>query len=136
MSKMDEYKHPKWQSLRLKALEAKGFICEGCYNGEKTLHVHHREYPKGKKIWECAVTDLEVLCEDCHKQTEALVSYMRRNGTDLLKCFDTVFEGPLEDLFNCIRQYPRGFENPNEQYAFKFLYNAYNEFYNSSEPQE
>lgn len=132
MAKIDEYKHPKWQAMRLKALEAKGFTCEGCYDSEKTLHVHHKEYPKGK-IWECSLDDLEVLCEDCHQNTERLVSYMRRNGTDLRKCFDVAFFGQLEDLFNAIRKSTRGFDDKREDFAFKFVYNAYNEFYNATE---
>ena len=87
MSKMDEYKHPKWQALRLKALQVHSFHCGRCGTPEKTLHVHHKRYPKGK-IWECETSDLSVLCEDCHKEIEDLVLFAREHGEELRLVFD------------------------------------------------
>lgn len=87
MTKADEYKHPKWQAMRLKTLERFEFKCFVCDDTEKTLHVHHKRYPKGKKIWECGDNDLIVLCEECHKDTESLVSFVREHGPELHFCF-------------------------------------------------
>jgi 5-methylcytosine-specific restriction endonuclease McrA len=53
---------PEWQVLRrLKLAEADG-RCQVC-NGGGVLHVHHRSYERlGREI----LTDLTVLCADCH----------------------------------------------------------------------
>jgi len=60
---------PRWQKLRLETLEASGWSCACCNSGiedEKTLHVHHRQYFKGREPWEYDVGQLEVLCVECH----------------------------------------------------------------------
>lgn len=65
----EQYKHPLWQKKRLEAMTAANFICERCYDGETQLHVHHKRYVKGRKIWEYEVSELSVLCEPCHEYT-------------------------------------------------------------------
>ena len=62
-----QYLHPKWQKRRLEILEAAGYQCQTCDDTEKTLHVHHKRYIKGRDVWDYADDDLEVLCADCHK---------------------------------------------------------------------
>lgn len=62
----DQIKHPKWQKRRLEMLDEASFTCSACGATEKTLHVHHKRYVKGRQIWEYSDTELEVLCEDCH----------------------------------------------------------------------
>lgn len=62
----DQLKHPNWQRKRLEALSAADFTCKSCEAKEKTLHVHHKKYVKGRKAWEYSLSELEVLCEDCH----------------------------------------------------------------------
>lgn len=47
-------------------LEAADWTCSSCESKEKTLHVHHRIYIRGRKPWEYEASDLLVLCEDCH----------------------------------------------------------------------
>lgn len=63
-------KHPKWQKKRLKALERAEFTCERCGAQDKTLHVHHGYYGKGKKPWEYEDDTLHVLCGECHETEE------------------------------------------------------------------
>jgi hypothetical protein len=106
MTKAEEYKHPKWQAMRLKTLERFEFKCCVCNDTEKTLHVHHKRYPKGKRIWECAKDDLIVLCEDCHKETEDFVSFAREVGPYVHKCFRVSmgFCSP-EDLLRMVTDY-------------------------------
>lgn len=61
---------PRWQKLRLEALGAADWKCAWCSSGLNdgvTLHVHHRQYFKGRKPWEYAVGQLEVLCATCHE---------------------------------------------------------------------
>jgi len=63
----EQYKHPLWQKKRLEALESAKFICNRCFDDEKQLHVHHKRYVSGRKIWEYEISELEVLCDDCHE---------------------------------------------------------------------
>jgi hypothetical protein len=63
----EQIKHPRWQRRRLEMLESSGFECEECGDKESTLHVHHRQYVKGRDIWEYGNSELQVLCETCHQ---------------------------------------------------------------------
>ena len=67
----DQYKHQMWQKKRLEALSAAEFMCQRCCDSEGQLHVHHKHYVKGRKIWEYATKELSVLCEGCHAETHA-----------------------------------------------------------------
>ena len=67
MSYQEQLKSPKWQKKRLQILEIHNFTCEKCNATEKTLHVHHARYIKGRKVWEYDNDVLMCLCEDCHK---------------------------------------------------------------------
>lgn len=58
--------NPKWQALRLRAMERDGFACKTCGKSDSTLHVHHLKYVDGGKIWDSPVEDLVTLCESCH----------------------------------------------------------------------
>lgn len=65
-------KDPRWQRLRLEMLSAANWRCVGCSSTEKTLHVHHVRYIKGRKPWEYATSELRVLCAECHEQLHAM----------------------------------------------------------------
>ena len=67
----DLLQHPRWQKKRLEVLEAAEFRCEECGASDKTLHVHHIYYAKGKKPWEYHAAFLRCLCRDCHATAEA-----------------------------------------------------------------
>lgn len=62
----EKLKDPRWQKKRLEALEASFWKCACCGDAQSTLHVHHRQYFKGREPWEYEVGQLEVLCESCH----------------------------------------------------------------------
>ena len=62
----DQYKHPNWQKKRLESLNDAGFKCQCCGATEAQLHVHHKQYIKGRRIWEYELPDFEVLCDGCH----------------------------------------------------------------------
>ena len=64
-----QYKNPLWQKKRLEAMDDAGFECQNCGSQEKQLHVHHRRYVKGRKVWEYDNTELDVLCDACHEKT-------------------------------------------------------------------
>jgi hypothetical protein len=66
-SYFEKLKDPRWQKKRLEALERSSWSCESCGDSENTLHVHHKQYFKGREPWEYEVGQLAVLCENCHK---------------------------------------------------------------------
>lgn len=57
---------PRWQKKRLQVLEAAEWTCEACGDATSTLHVHHKQYFKGREPWEYEAAQLGVLCEECH----------------------------------------------------------------------
>jgi hypothetical protein len=69
MTYSEQLKHPNWQRLRLEVLSSADFQCQICGDTETTLHVHHKQYLKGKLAWEYARSNFEVLCEGCHSDT-------------------------------------------------------------------
>lgn len=69
LSYAEQLRHPFWQRKRLEVLEYFRFTCYGCDSKEKTLHVHHKRYVKGRKAWEYELEDFEALCADCHNET-------------------------------------------------------------------
>lgn len=69
MSYIEQLKHPNWQKKRLEMLSAANFECSQCGDKETTLHVHHKQYIKGRMAWEYEDSNFSVLCEDCHETT-------------------------------------------------------------------
>jgi hypothetical protein len=67
MTYAEQLKHPNWQRRRLERLSQANFECEDCGSKEKTLHVHHKQYIKGRMAWEYEDEQLMALCEDCHE---------------------------------------------------------------------
>lgn len=63
----EQIKHPNWQRKRLEVMEAAGFMCENCGANDVTLNVHHRQYVKGRMYWDYERSELQCLCENCHK---------------------------------------------------------------------
>lgn len=71
LSYSEQLLHPNWQKRRLEILSLASFECQNCGDTEKTLHVHHRRYIKGRKAWEYADEELSCLCEECHGKEHA-----------------------------------------------------------------
>ena len=99
MSKIEEYSHPRWQAMRLKAMQNDRFSCAACGSTETTLHVHHKRYKRGGKIWDVPESDLVTLCEKCHKRVEAMVSSVRELAPFMLQWSALVdrTDGLIED---------------------------------------
>ncbi|MGV8823005.1 HNH endonuclease [Methylibium petroleiphilum] len=57
---------PRWQKKRLERLNDANWECENCGDKTTTLHVHHRQYFKGRMAWEYEGLELAVLCDPCH----------------------------------------------------------------------
>ena len=60
--------HPLWQRRRLTMLDAAGWKCSVCGGHDSQLHVHHRQYFKGRMAWEYSDAELQVLCKNCHER--------------------------------------------------------------------
>lgn len=83
----EKLRDPRWQKKRLEALQAADFCCQVCYDSESTLHVHHKQYFKGREPWEYEVGQLAVLCESCHSaghesedELHLVCSYLEMDG--------------------------------------------------------
>ena len=61
-------KDPRWQKKRLEILNRDNFTCQICGHNDRTLHVHHIHYKKGKKPCEYDEESLITLCDDCHEE--------------------------------------------------------------------
>ena len=72
MDYKEQIKSPKWQRRRLEILQRDDFTCQICGSQDKTLHVHHTTYEKGKMIWDYPDEMLLTLCEECHEYEHAL----------------------------------------------------------------
>jgi hypothetical protein len=84
----EKLKDPRWQKKRLEVLEHGNWACERCCDTESTLHVHHRQYFKGREPWDYEVGQLAVLCEECHGATHESEDNL------LLACSFVQLEGP------------------------------------------
>lgn len=88
VSYYEKLKDPRWQKMRLAVMEANEFHCEICMDGESTLHVHHKEYFKGREPWEYEISQLACICESCHES--------QHDKDDLLRtvCSYAPLDGP------------------------------------------
>lgn len=68
MTYKEQLLHPNWQRKRLEILARDDFTCCTCGATEKTLHVHHLRYVRGRMAWDYDNDDLTTCCEDCHAQ--------------------------------------------------------------------
>lgn len=66
MTYREQLLHPNWQRKRLDILNRDDFACQLCHDKESTLHVHHKQYAKGRMAWEYPNDELVTLCEECH----------------------------------------------------------------------
>lgn len=80
-----QLKHPNWQKKRLEVLESAGWACEQCMTKDVTLHVHHKQYFKGRMAWEYERSELAVLCEECHEEEHTMSDELKA----LLALIDT-----------------------------------------------
>lgn len=66
-SYLAKLRDPRWQKRRLHIFERDNFTCRFCGATDKTLHVHHTHYERGKGPWETSSYGLVTLCENCHE---------------------------------------------------------------------
>jgi 5-methylcytosine-specific restriction endonuclease McrA len=61
---LDYLKSPEWASTKRRAFAKHGYRCARCEATSK-LHVHHKTY---KRLGRERLSDLEILCSDCHEK--------------------------------------------------------------------
>lgn len=66
----EKYLDPRWQEKKGVILRRDKFTCLSCEDKNKTLHVHHVFYVKGRMPWDYPDWSLSTLCKDCHKEAE------------------------------------------------------------------
>lgn len=69
---------PRWQKKRLEIFERDGWKCVSCRAADKTLHVHHLRYERGRPPWEGHDRSKITLCADCHE------AFHNVDATDIL----------------------------------------------------
>lgn len=87
MTYQDQIKDPRWQKKRLEILNRDEFVCQGCFDDESELHVHHRTYHKGHMIGEYENEELMTLCKTCHQD-------IYKAKEEVVKLIDMVFIDP------------------------------------------
>ncbi len=81
MNYAEKLRDPRWQRKRLEVLNRFDFTCVVCNSKNRTLHVHHSYYLKGRDPWEYPTEHFWCLCETCHDQvTEAIEKIHRQIG--------------------------------------------------------
>lgn len=63
----EQRRDPRWQKKRLQIMERDGFKCISCDASDKTLHIHHAYYVKGRMPWEYPNFSLSTMCWECHE---------------------------------------------------------------------
>lgn len=98
----EKLKDPRWQKKRLIVLQERDFRCEVCGDDKSTLHVHHKQYFKGREPWEYENVQLAVLCEKCHSSTHdgedalnLMCSYLMMDGPDSRDSIASLISGLL-----------------------------------------
>lgn len=71
-SYFEKLKDPRWQKKRLEVLEKSSWACDLCGDTENTLHVHHKQYIKGREPWEYTAEQLSTLCDSCHESNHSV----------------------------------------------------------------
>ena len=67
MPSYDDQLHMKeWHEFMELVLKQKGYRCEIC-GDYKNLQIHHKKYARGHYAWEYPISNMMVLCKDCHK---------------------------------------------------------------------
>lgn len=72
MTYREQLLHPNWQRRRLEMLARAVWMCQRCGDTDKTLHVHHKGYVKGRMAWEYEDQELLVVCDECHAEEHRL----------------------------------------------------------------
>ena len=124
LSYKEQYLSPKWQKRRLEILQRDGFKCRHCGSDDKTLHVHHHRYIKGRNVWEYDDSELMTLCDSCHEVEHGEKDRLYERFLDLKKSFEEngLSSSLLSDLLWVIRPETLKIEEGELKNTIKSLY--------------
>jgi hypothetical protein len=74
----DQYKSEQWKALSAACIKAQPY-CTCCRRRGVVLNAHHPFYDPGRKLYEYKVSELIVLCKECHAQLTAELRNFRRH---------------------------------------------------------
>ncbi|MGP1272014.1 MAG: HNH endonuclease [Phycisphaerales bacterium] len=113
----------EWLSRRRQVLEYDNFKCQNCgrtQDNTQSLHVHHKRYVNGRRMWEYGLEDLVTLCARCHQrehfplvvELERLLRDGRSVPTFGWEQFDIVdLEEATGDCEYCLHERPIRYEH-------------------------
>jgi len=110
------YKRPEWQEKRLEIMQRADFKCEECGSKDKTLHVHHGYYERGKKPWEYPSSSLRCLCERCHEEYTCLMLSIRSWLADLNFLDLNRVHGYLIGMIICSCKFAHEYETQSREF--------------------
>lgn len=68
MTYSEKLQMPQWQKRRLEILTLAEWKCQNCPSTQRSLHVHHRYYVRGRDPWDYPDDSLMALCDACHEE--------------------------------------------------------------------
>ena len=118
---------PQWQKKRLEIMQRDNFTCQFCGHKDRTLHIHHKVYEKGKKPWEYDNKDLITLCDRCHEdetemngrvyeQYKLLRDTFKKKGLSMM-----LLETILSNIVDCITREEQDGESAKDSCAYEYL---------------
>lgn len=73
---LQQYRTRDWHKFREEVIRLHGGVCSVCGKSQSdgaTLHVHHRQYIAGLKMWDYDYQDCEALCAGCHAAEHGII---------------------------------------------------------------
>lgn len=68
---------PRWRAKRQQAFKFYGKKCYACRQRKRVMHVHHLTYAR---LGHEQMSDLMVLCKECHDEVTKIYRRSRRRG--------------------------------------------------------
>ncbi len=91
-------KTPEWMEFREHVLDVKGHECENCHRLTERPHIHHSGYVRGREPWDYEVSEVSVVCRECHD-----VIHRRRKEFEAL--FDSLEPATLAVLLDGLAKF-------------------------------
>ncbi len=101
------------------------FACKKCGDTETTLHVHHKEYHDGAKVWEYDNKYLITLCKDCHTTIETLKKERGCTEYDEIKIYKSKWSSGNKIVFGSCKE-TLSMEIYNKENVFVMGFNLWN----------
>lgn len=115
----EKLKDPRWQRKRLEILNRDEFTCLSCGDKQRTLHVHHGCYLRGRDPWDYPSELLFTLCESCHAETTQTLDEIQK-FIGSLSSEDLYVFSSLVDSIRRVRGLPQLWEQIGERASIEY----------------